>query len=326
MNADSKSSEHLPVMVSEMLRALEPKAGEVFVDGTFGGGGYSMALLDSTDCRVFGIDRDPDAIVRGQKMVARYSGRLVLIKGHFSDMATLILQAGEKKVDGVAMDLGISSFQIADASRGFSFLRDGPLDMRMDGIGLTAAEVVNSFSEKELADIFFEYGEEKKSYHIAHIIVSARKSKPILTTSQLASLIVGATKIRNPKKAGFIHPATRVFQALRIFVNKELEELEAGLKAAEFILREGGRLVIVSFHSLEDRIVKKFLKQRSGKIPQGSRHSPPEATPGTWREPTFLLPRGKAGRPTLAEITSNPRARSARLRFAYRTAAVGFGA
>lgn len=321
----SKNREHLPVMMNEVLRALEPKTGEVFVDGTFGGGGYSTALLDSADCKVYGIDRDPDAITRGQQIAARYKGRLILIKGCFSEMATLVPQAAEKKVDGVAMDLGISSFQITDASRGFSFLKDGPLDMRMSGVGLTAAEVVNSYCEKELADIFFLYGEEKKSRHIARAIVSARKSKPIITTAQLASLIVSVTKIKNSRKTGLIHPATRIFQALRIFVNKELEELEAGLRAAEFILREGGRLVIVSFHSLEDRIVKKFLKQRSGKIPQGSRHSPPEATPGTWREPTFLLPRGKAERPSLVEITRNPRARSARLRFAYRTSATGLG-
>lgn len=321
MSALPEPKGHAPVMAAEVVAAMAPKAGEVFVDGTFGGGGYSLALLDAADCKVYGIDRDPDAIARGRALQARYQGRLVLLEGCFSEMDALLEKAGEGRVDGVALDLGVSSFQLGDPARGFSFLHEGPLDMRMGQEGLSAAEVVNTFSEKDLADIFFQYGEEKKSRRIAKAIVEARKGKLIATTTELSALVISALGMKKARGASALHPATRVFQALRIFVNRELDELEAGLKAAERILREGGRLAVVSFHSLEDRIVKSFLKQRSGNIPQGSRHSPPEATPGKWREPTLFLPAKKARRPGAAEVAKNPRARSARLRIAVRTAA-----
>ena len=321
MSAARKTPGHTPVMVSEVVAALAPKAGEVFVDGTFGGGGYSLALLDAADCRVFGIDRDPEAIARGRALEARFKGRLTLIAGRFSEMDALVEKAGGDKVDGVALDLGVSSFQLDDPNRGFSFQAEGPLDMRMGAGALSAADVVNTFSEKDLADIFFTYGEEKKSRRIAKKIVTARAEKPIATTTELSRLVCAALGAKKSKGASALHPATRVFQALRIFVNRELDELEAGLKAAEQILREGGRLAVVSFHSLEDRIVKHFMKQRSGNIPQGSRHSPPEATPGKWREPTLFLPQKKAELPAKAEVAGNPRARSARLRVAIRTAA-----
>jgi 16S rRNA (cytosine1402-N4)-methyltransferase len=321
MTASPAPKGHAPVMAAEVVAALAPKAGEVFVDGTFGGGGYSLALLDAADCKVYGIDRDPDAIARGRALEARFKGRLVLLEGCFSEMDSLLEAAGEDKVDGVALDLGVSSFQLDEPSRGFSFLRDGALDMRMSKAGLSAAEVVNTFSERQLADIFFAFGEEKKSRRIAKKIVAARAVKPIATTAELSALVCKALGAKTSRGASALHPATRVFQALRIFVNRELDELERGLAAAERILREGGRLAVVSFHSLEDRIVKTFLKQRSGNIPQGSRHSPPDATPGKWREPTLFLPLKKAQTPGEAEIEANPRARSAKLRVAVRTAA-----
>lgn len=315
------ATRHTPVLLKEVLRALTPRDGGIYVDGTFGGGGYSVALLEAADCKVFGIDRDAQAIARGRVLEARYQGRLTLIEGRFSEMDALLEAAGVDQVDGVALDVGVSSHQLEDASRGFSFQAEGPLDMRMSRHGESAADVVNGYPEAELADIFYRFGEEKKSRRIAKKIVAARKQQPIRTTTELARIVGEALGVRSGRGARRTHPATRVFQALRIYVNQELGELEAGLKAAERILREGGRLAVVTFHSLEDRIVKQFFKSRSGQIPQGSRHSPPDATPGKWREPTLFLERRSAITPGEAEISANPRARSARLRVAIRTAA-----
>lgn len=307
---------HIPVMLPEVLEGLQPKEGAIYVDGTFGGGGYTAAILESSDCKVFAIDRDPEAIARGRELEKKFGPRLKLIEGRFSDMEALIMAEGVEQVDGIALDIGVSSFQLDDAARGFSFMRDGPLDMRMGREGESAADVVNSYSEKDLADIFYKYGEEHRSRRVAKAIVMARAENPITSTGQLSVIVA---KALGGKGASRLHPATKVFQALRIYVNAELDELEAGLKAAVKLLKEGGRLVVVSFHSLEDRMVKRFFNELSGNIPQGSRHSPPDATPGKWRGPTLILERKKALKASDAEQKLNPRARSARLRVAIRT-------
>jgi 16S rRNA (cytosine1402-N4)-methyltransferase len=302
-------SRHVPVLRDEVVEALAPRDGGVYIDGTFGGGGYSEALLQAAGTTVHGIDRDPDAITRGAMLAARYAPRLHLVEGRFSEMETLV---GEK-ADGVALDLGVSSFQLDDAQRGFSFREDGPLDMRMGGDGPSAADIVNTLSEGELADILWRYGEEKKSRAIARAIVVAR---PITRTRALAELVenvFGPAAKRLP-----IHPATRTFQALRIYVNDELGELERGLEAAERTLKPAGRLAVVSFHSLEDRIVKRFLTERGGKSPRASRHLPEQ---DSGPAPTFRLLTPSPRMPRESEIAQNPRARSARLRAAERTAA-----
>lgn len=312
---------HEPVMAAEVLQVIAPKAGEIIVDATFGGGGYTRAFLDAADCRVYAIDRDPDAIARGRALERRYSGRLRLLEGAFADMPDLLAEAGVSAVDGIAFDLGVSSFQIDQAERGFSFTKEGPLDMRMGGAGPSAAEVVNSMSAGELADIFYRLGEERRSRRIAKAIVDARAAEPIETTGRLARIIEGAVGRRPGDK---IHPATRSFQALRIYVNDELGQLERGLRAAERLLAPEGRLCVVSFHSLEDRIVKRFLKQRSGQAPRSSRHFPSSAateSEGAPASPSFVLPFRKALTPTAEETARNPRARSARLRAAIRTEA-----
>ncbi len=307
---------HIPVMLPEVLEALQVKDNAIYVDGTFGGGGYTAAILEAADCKVLAIDRDPEAIIRGRELEKKFGSRLKLIEGRFSDMEALILAEGIDQVDGIALDIGVSSFQLDDAARGFSFMRDGPLDMRMGPGGESAADVVKSYSEKDLADIFYKFGEEHRSRRVAKAIVMARADGPISTTSQLSEIVVRAL---GGKGASRLHPATKVFQALRIYVNAELDELEAGLLAAVKLLKEGGRLVVVSFHSLEDRMVKRFFNELSGNIPQGSRHSPPDATPGKWRGPTLILERKKALKARDLEQQENPRARSARLRVAIRT-------
>ncbi len=311
---------HTPVMLAEMIEALSPKDGEIYVDGTFGGGGYTKAILEAADCKVYAIDRDPEAIRCGRDLEKEFAGRLKLLPGCFSEMNVLLEDQGEDKVDGIALDIGVSSHQLENPERGFSFLREGPLDMRMSSKGMSAADVVNTYEEKALADIFYHYGEEHASRRIARAITRARAEKPIETTTELAKIIVDAVGAKKTRGASRIHPATKVFQALRIFVNQELEELLAGLQAAVSLLREGGRLCVVSFHSLEDRLVKQFFNENSGNIPQGSRHSPPDATPGKWRGPTLILKRRKALKPGKEEIAQNPRARSARMRTAIRTA------
>ncbi|PJK29760.1 16S rRNA (cytosine(1402)-N(4))-methyltransferase RsmH [Minwuia thermotolerans] len=307
-------SAHLPVMLDEVTAALRVRDGGRYVDCTFGLGGYTAHWLASADCRVYAIDRDPDAIAAAEVMAEAHGGRLTPLHGAFGDMETLLRDADAGAVDGVAMDLGVSSPQLDRAERGFSFLRDGPLDMRMSRSGETAADIVNTWEESRLADLFYHYGEERRSRPAARAVVRARDEAPIDTTGRLAEIIAAAI----PAPGSRIHPATRVFQALRIAVNDELGELRRGLRGAERVLAEGGRLAVVSFHSLEDRLVKRFLTERSGAEPRGSRHRP-EAADG--REPSFRLLKRGAIKPGDAEIERNPRARSARLRVAERSAA-----
>ncbi|MFO1127981.1 MAG: 16S rRNA (cytosine(1402)-N(4))-methyltransferase RsmH [Rhodospirillales bacterium] len=307
---------HRPVMLAEVLAVLAPRPGGIYLDATFGGGGYAEALLAAAPCRVVGIDRDPDALARARALIVRHPDTLTVVRGRFGDLDALLTARGVDAVDGVAFDLGVSSWQLDEAGRGFSFRFDGPLDMRMDpSAGITAADVVNRLPEARLADIIFAYGEERAARRIAAAIVRRRQEGPILTTAALAELVRRIV----PASADGLDPATRTFQALRIHVNDELGELDRGLEAAEAVLREGGRLCVVAFHSLEDRRVKSFLRARSGRAARPSRHRP-EASAGV-AAPTFRLITARAARPTAAEVETNPRARSARLRAAERTGA-----
>ncbi len=306
---------HAPVMLNEAVAALGPRDGGVYVDGTFGAGGYSRAILAAADCRVVAFDRDPSAQAQGDLLAEAYPGRFQLIRAPFSSLEEGLREAGEEGADGVVFDLGVSSMQLDQAERGFSFRFDGPLDMRMSDSGPTAADAVTHLPEADLAQIFRVYGEEKKARRAAGFIVREREEAPIDTTARLADIVRAAVGT-NPKSK--IDPATRVFQALRIYVNDELGELARGLAAAERVLRPAGRLVVVAFHSLEDRIVKLFLRARSGRAPAGSRHLP-QADTGP--EPSFDLLKTGAQGPTEAEADANPRARSAKLRAAARTAA-----
>ena len=305
---------HIPVLLNEVVDALAPRAGGRYLDGTFGAGGYTTAMLDRADCRVIAIDRDPDAIAAGRALAERYAPRLTLIEGRFGDMADLLSAEGVDDVDGVTLDLGVSSMQFDQAERGFSFRNPGPLDMRMGRSGPSAADLVNGTEEEELADIVWRYGEERKSRRVAHAIVEQRKLKRIETTAELASIVRRAV---GPQAKDDSDPATRTFQALRIAVNDELGELERGLAAAEAVLAPGGRLAVVSFHSLEDRAVKEFVRARAGRTPGPSRHAPPRAEQRTAslrdlsRKPVL---------PSEAEISANPRSRSARLRVAEKLA------
>ena len=309
---EQAGGDHIPVLRDEVLEALAPKDGDVFLDGTFGAGGYARALLGAADCRVIGLDRDPDALAEAAAWTPLFDGRLSLVQGTFGKMD----EAVTEQVTGIVLDIGVSSMQLDRARRGFSFLRDGPLDMRMQQSGVTAAEIVNAADEHVLADIFFQYGEERRSRSLARAVVEARSSAPIDTTGKLASVIATASPSKRP---GQPHPATRVFQALRIAVNDELGELARGLSAAEKMLSEGGRLAVVTFHSLEDRIVKKFFQQRNQQGGAGvSRYAPdaPDAAAHSFemitRKPV------KAGKD---ELSINPRSRSAKLRAGLRTAA-----
>jgi 16S rRNA (cytosine1402-N4)-methyltransferase len=302
---------HTPVLLAEVLAALAPKDGGIYVDGTFGAGGYSRAILEAADCAVWGIDRDPDAVALGAALAEDYKGRLTVIGGRFGEMKALLGARGIDKVDGIALDVGVSSSQLDIAARGFSFRLEGPLDMRMAQSGTSAADLVNTLDESELADIIYNYGEERASRRIAHAIVAARRAKPIATTTELANLVRGVVHARGDA----VDPATRTFQALRIAVNDEIGELKNALVAAEALLAAGGRLAVVSFHSLEDREVKEFLRARSGRAPRAGRHMPERKAAA----PTFHLLHRGAVRPSAAEIAANPRARSARLRAAERT-------
>ncbi|NMM44524.1 16S rRNA (cytosine(1402)-N(4))-methyltransferase RsmH [Rhodospirillaceae bacterium KN72] len=306
---------HLPVMLPDVLTALKPTARETYLDGTFGAGGYSRAILEAADCRLFAIDRDPDAIDRGKPLIDAFAGRLTLLSGTFGDMDSLLAEVGVTQLDGVVLDLGVSSPQIDTPERGFSFRFDGPLDMRMSQSGPSAADVVNHWQEEELARIIWEYGEERFSRRIAKAILRERAEAPIETTHRLAEIVRSCV----PRAKDKIDPATRTFQALRIQVNDELGELDRALAAAERLLSPGGRLVVVAFHSLEDKRVKAFLKSRSGREGGGSRHAPQGMTPA--RAPSFTLPSASAVKPSSAEASQNPRARSARLRLAIRTQA-----
>lgn len=303
---------HVPVLRAEVLAALMPAPGRIVVDATFGLGGYARAFLEA-GAEVIAIDRDPHAIEAGAPLAARFEGRLRLIEGRFGALPVLVGQVTTKPVDAVAFDLGVSSPQLDEAGRGFSFRLDGPLDMRMGADGPSAADLVNQAGEAELADILFTYGEERRSRRIARAIVEARAAKPIMRTLELAEIIRRAS----PRSANGIDPATRTFQALRIAVNDELGELERGLSGAEAILRPGGRLAVVSFHSLEDRAVKLFLRARS-EAPTVSRHMP-EAKSAA--RPSFRLVSKRPVTPGETEIAANPRARSARLRVAERLGA-----
>lgn len=320
---------HQSVLLNEVVDALRPAVGKAYLDATFGNGGYSRALLETADCTVIAIDRDPDAIARGQMMVAEYKPRFTLVEGCFSDMQSLVRGAltstGSTSashdsapvldgpvLDGAAFDLGVCSTQLDQADRGFSFRQDGPLDMRMSRSGISAADIVMQYEEQDIARILWEYGEEKASRRIAKAIVKARSEATISSTSQLAAIIHGVMPAKRP---GQIDPATRSFQALRIYVNRELDELKSGLAASEAMLKPGGILAVVSFHSLEDRIVKRFLASRSQIASQPSRHRPPSNGPA----PTFELLTRKALQAGDREREDNSRARSAKLRVAMRT-------
>ena len=302
-------SGHTPVMLKEVLGTLAPRDGARYLDGTFGGGGYARAILSAARCTLYAIDRDPDAIARGAALAAGFPGQLVLVEGRFGDMLELLAGRGVEQLDGVVLDLGVSSFQLDQAERGFSFRADGPLDMRMEKQGPSAAELVNRLPEAELARILWELGEERHSRRIARAIVAARQEAPFETTGRLVQVIHSVM----PRDPSGIDSATRSFQALRLAVNDELGEVERGLTAAAKLLAPGGRLVVVAFHSLEDRIVKRFMQQAAGRAPGASRHAPaamlaPRATAA------FRLLTPNALRPGEAETTANPRARSARLR------------
>jgi 16S rRNA (cytosine1402-N4)-methyltransferase len=301
-------SSHVPVMLSEVVGLLAPRDGGRYLDGTFGGGGYAGAILQAASCTLWAIDRDPDAIARGASLAARFPGRLHLIHGQFGDMLALLAERGVTELDGVVLDLGVSSFQLDEPARGFSFRGDGPLDMRMSRSGLSAADVVNTLPERELADTLFELGEERASRRIARAIVVARAAEPITTTTRLAAIIRG---VLPPDRSG-IDPATRSFQALRIRVNDELGEIERGLDQASKLLAPGGRLIVVAFHSLEDRLVKRFMGDAAGRAPAPSRHDPRGLRTRT--PPRFRLVTPRPLRPGAAELAVNPRARSARLR------------
>ncbi len=302
---------HIPVLLAEAISALRPAAGGIFLDGTFGRGGYSRAILNAAqDVQVIALDRDPSAIAGGAALQAEYQGRFSLAEARFSDMEAAAESLGQTAFDGVVLDIGVSSMQIDDGSRGFSFRRDGPLDMRMGGSGRSAEDIVNQASEAELADIFYFYGEERHARPLARAVVAARRDAPIKTTRMLADLAGRAVRHRS----GDIHPATRAFQALRIAVNDELMQLVEGLHAAERLLKTGGRLAVVTFHSLEDRIVKQFFSERSGRS-GGSRHRPAAAVPAA----TFIINGKWPVTPGDAELASNPRSRSAKLRAGTRT-------
>ena len=303
---------HIPVLGREAVALLNPHQGGIYVDATFGAGGYSRAILDTAGTQIIGIDRDRSAIAGGFDLVERSSGRLTLVEDRFSNLADICAAHGFPSVDGVVMDVGVSSMQLDEAARGFSFRNDGPLDMRMGHDGPTAADVIAKASEADLANIIYIFGEERHSRGVARAIVAARKEAAITTTRALADIIAKVVW----SKPGEIHPATRTFQALRIFVNQELDELHLALAAAERVLKPGGRLVVVSFHSLEDRIVKNFLTER-GRAGGGSRHRPEIAQ----RAPSLVILTKRPVTAGEAEISANPRARSAKLRAAMRTAA-----
>jgi 16S rRNA (cytosine1402-N4)-methyltransferase len=306
------ASRHVPVMTAEVLAALAVRRDGIYLDATFGGGGHARAILEAGARRLVGLDRDPAAVARGRRLAA-HDDRLVMLEGRFGDMHALLAAVGIERLDGIVLDLGLSSDQLADASRGFAFAGDGPLDMRMSGHGRSAAELLEQADEAMLADILFRYGEERAARRIARAIVERRRRAPLRTTRELAELVGGVLGTVGART----DPATRTFQALRIHLNDELGELQRALPAAEGLLAPVGRLVVVAFHSLEDRIVKRFLAERSGRTPRPSRHLP-EA--GRSRPAAFRLLTWQAVRPSAQEIAANPRARSACLRAAERLA------
>ncbi len=320
MAAVGGPARHIPVMLSEVLHALEPKSGAIIVDGTFGAGGYSKAILEAAECEVIAIDRDPEAVAAGRALAAKFPGRLKLVAGRFGAMDEIVNRQGIEAVDGVALDVGVSSMQLDEPERGFSFIKEGPLDMRMGKEGPSASDIVNELSAGELAEIIRKLGEEGRSRAIAKAIVARRAEAPIETTKELSDIVA---RVLGRKRDEAKHPATRTFQALRLYLNDELDELARGLSAAERLLKAGGRLVVVTFHSLEDRIAKRFFASRSTLAPRGSRHLP--ETSDAAFAPSFRLLNRHPIEPNQSEIRRNPRARSARLRAAERTAAPAHG-
>ncbi len=313
---------HSPVLINEVVRVLAPRDGAAYVDATFGAGGYSRALLQAAECTIWAIDRDPEAKKYSEALARDFPGRVTLLQGRFGDMQSLLADVGVECIDGVAIDLGVSSMQLDDPARGFSFRFSGPLDMRMEQDGPTAADVVNTMAEQELADVIYQYGEERASRRIAKAIVALRDTTPITRTEELANLV--RSIVRGSKGGGKdkIDPATRTFQALRIYVNDELGEVDRGLRAAEAVLAPGGRLAVVSFHSLEDRLVKRFLRERSGAQARGSRYLP-DVESSDVAQLTFRVTDKRGVSASNEEIKNNPRSRSARLRWAERTDATG---
>ena len=331
-STEAHSAPHVPVLLTEVLEALGPVDGGTYADGTFGAGGYSRAILQRADCRVLAIDRDPEAVRGADRLLADFPTRLTIVEARFGDLeavarhtlarSTDTHSAGpEPLVDGVVLDVGVSSMQLDRAERGFSFMTEGPLDMRMGGEGPTAADLVAQVEEEQLARVILALGEERQARRIARAIVRARQREPLVTTRRLAELIAHTI---GRDRGDDRHPATRTFQALRIWVNDELAELAAGLAAAERLLKPGGRLVLVTFHSLEDRIVKRFLQRRARPGPHGSRHAPPTSVPDF--APSFRLLYHRPLSPTEEEIAANPRARSAKLRAAVRMDAASWPA
>lgn len=312
---------HVPVLLVETIDALAPRDNNIYIDGTFGAGGTAQALLDSADCIVLAIDKDPEAIAAGSSLERQAGGRLTLVQGSFGSMTDIAAANGIELAAGITFDLGVSSMQLDEAGRGFSFQHDGPLDMRMSMSGPSAADVVNSLAERDLAHVISVLGEERRARAIARAIVDEREKRKIGRTGELAEIVTGVLGRRHDEVK---HPATRTFQALRLFINGEMDELVRGLFAAERLLAEGGRLVVITFHSLEDRIVKRFLASRSGKSGRPSRYVP--ATPGAERPPSFRLLGRRAVSPGADEVRRNPRARSARLRAGERTDAPSFPA
>ena len=305
-------SPHAPVLLNEVIEALSPRAGEVMIDATFGAGGYTRAIL-ATGASVIGLDRDPTVKPHAEAVAADHPGRFRLIETPFSGLAEAFSETGEARLDGAVFDIGVSSMQLDQAERGFSFMRDGPLDMRMADEGQTAADIVNGWEHGPLAHILKLYGEERQSGRVATAILRRRAERPFERTLDLAEVV---EKALGGRRGAAIHPATRTFQALRIAVNDELGELERGLAAAEAVLSPGGRLAVVTFHSLEDRIVKTFFAERSGNAPGGSRHAPVAVET---RRPSFDMIFKGAREATDQERAVNPRARSAKLRAAVRT-------
>ena len=306
---------HVPVLLSEVTNGLAIQDDQLVIDGTFGYGGYSEAFLKNTRCSVVGLDRDPTVLGRAQELDLEYKGRFTFCLGCFGDLDEILRQQGIKDISGgVVLDLGVSSPQIIDPSRGFSFRFDGPLDMRMSADGDDAANFVNHATERQLTDIIYNYGEERRARAVANEIIRVRNIQAITRTGQLANLVRDVVK----KSVDGLDPATRTFQAIRIHINNELEELQRGLAAAERMLTAGGRLVVVSFHSLEDRLVKTFLSERAGRGGKPNRHLP---SAGDQADPSFSLLNNRVIKPTAQELRNNPRSRSARLRAAIRTTA-----
>jgi 16S rRNA (cytosine1402-N4)-methyltransferase len=315
-STEAGRARHIPVLLSEVIASLRPVDGATYIDATFGAGGYSRAILEAADCSVLALDRDPSAILGARALKDVFGDRLTLLESRFSELDLVAREQEVPPVDGIVLDIGVSSMQLDEAERGFSFQADGPLDMRMSSSGLSAADVVNETDEEDLARILYVLGEERRSRAIARAIVKERAVEQITTTRALAELVSRAV---GGRRGDDRHPATQTFQALRIYVNDELGELARGLAAAERILKPGGRLVVVTFHSLEDRIVKRFFNERAGKESRGSRHLPEQSV--KFSAPSFEIVNSRPLTPSKAELEVNPRARSARLRSAVRTGA-----